>query len=77
MRKQQITAFYLETLLLIVVFVGIILVLTRVFGIHIFSCTRVQPLRDDVDSSKKRLYEHHIPLAVHSSSHEEHSRQLL
>lgn len=33
MRKQQITAFYLETLLLIVVFVGIILVLTRVFGI--------------------------------------------
>ena len=31
-RKQHITAFYLETLLLIVVFISIILVLTRVFG---------------------------------------------
>ena len=31
-RKEHITAFYLETLLLIVVFVGIILVLTQVFG---------------------------------------------
>ena len=32
-RKEHITSFYLETLLLIVVFVGIILVLTQVFGI--------------------------------------------
>ena len=31
-RKQHITAFYLETLLMIVVFISIILVLTRVFG---------------------------------------------
>ena len=31
-RKEHITSFYLETLLLIVVFVGIILVLTQVFG---------------------------------------------
>lgn len=33
MKKQQITAFYLEALLLIVVFVGIILVLTSIFGL--------------------------------------------
>ena len=31
--KEHLTAFYLETLLLIVVFVGIILVLTQVFGL--------------------------------------------
>ena len=31
-KKQHITAFYLETLLMIVVFISIILVLTRVFG---------------------------------------------
>ena len=31
-RKEHITSFYLETLLLIVVFVGIILVMTQVFG---------------------------------------------
>ena len=33
MKRQHITAFYLETVILIVVFVGIILILTRVFGI--------------------------------------------
>ena len=32
-RNGHITAFYLETLLLIVVFIGIILVLTQVFGL--------------------------------------------
>ena len=32
-RNGQITAFYLETLLLIVVFIAIILVLTQVFGL--------------------------------------------
>lgn len=32
-KKQHITAFYLETLLLILVFVAIILVLTHIFGI--------------------------------------------
>ncbi len=32
MKRHQITAFYMETLLLIVVFVGVILLLTRVFG---------------------------------------------
>ena len=32
-KKGHITAFYLETLLLILVFVGIILVLTQIFGI--------------------------------------------
>jgi predicted negative regulator of RcsB-dependent stress response len=32
-RKEHITSFYLETLLLIIVFVGIILVLTQVFGL--------------------------------------------
>lgn len=31
-KKQHITAFYLEALLLIVVFIGMILVLTQVFG---------------------------------------------
>ena len=31
--KQHITAFYLETLLLIVVFISIILVLTQIFGL--------------------------------------------
>lgn len=33
MKRQQVTAFYIEALLLIVVFVGIILVLTSVFGL--------------------------------------------
>lgn len=33
MKRHHITAFYMETLLLIVVFISIILVLTRVFGI--------------------------------------------
>lgn len=33
MKKQHITAFYLETLLLILVFVAIILVLSQIFGI--------------------------------------------
>ncbi len=32
-KRGQITGFYLETLLLIVVFIAIILVLTRVFGV--------------------------------------------
>lgn len=32
-RNGRITAFYLETLLLIVVFIGIILILTQVFGL--------------------------------------------
>ena len=32
-QKEHITAFYLETLLLIMVFVGIILVLTQIFGL--------------------------------------------
>lgn len=32
-RNGHITAFYLETLLLVVVFLGIILILTRVFGL--------------------------------------------
>ena len=32
-RHQHVTAFYLETLLLIAVFISIILVLTRVFGL--------------------------------------------
>ena len=32
MKKHQITAFYLETLLLIAVFIAIILVLTQLFG---------------------------------------------
>ena len=32
-RKEHITAFYIETLILILVFVGIILVLTQIFGI--------------------------------------------
>ncbi len=31
--KEQITAFYLETLVLIAVFISIILVITRIFGI--------------------------------------------
>ena len=31
-RKQHTTAFYIETLLMILAFIGIILVLTRVFG---------------------------------------------
>ena len=33
MKKQHVTAFYLETLLLILVFVAIILVLSQIFGI--------------------------------------------
>ena len=33
MKRQHATGFYLETLLLIVVFIAIILVLTRVFGL--------------------------------------------
>ena len=32
-KNGHITAFYLETLLLIVVFIGIILILTQVFGL--------------------------------------------
>ena len=32
-RNGHITAFYLETLMLVVVFLGIILILTRIFGI--------------------------------------------
>ena len=33
MKRRHITAFYLETLILIIVFIGVILVLVRVFGI--------------------------------------------
>lgn len=43
-KKQHITAFYLETLLMIVVFIAIILVLTRVFGSARVQSTRAKRL---------------------------------
>ena len=47
-RNGQITAFYLETLLLIVVFIAIILVLTQVFGLAQLQSGRAEHLTDAV-----------------------------
>ncbi|MBR1455744.1 MAG: hypothetical protein IJ594_01120 [Oscillospiraceae bacterium] len=49
MRKDRhVTAFYLETLLLILVFIGIILVLTRVFALGKIQSTRAKLLTNAV-----------------------------
>lgn len=47
-RKQHITAFYLETLLMIAVVISIILVLTKVFGGARVQSTRAKRLTDSV-----------------------------
>ena len=47
-RNGQITAFYLETLMLIVVFLGIILILTRVFGMGRMQSAEAARLLDAV-----------------------------
>ena len=46
--KEQITAFYLETLLLILVFIGIILILTQVFGLSRMQSREAAKLTDAV-----------------------------
>ena len=49
MRKNgQVTAFYLETLLLILVFIAIILVLTQVFGLGRMQSAEAKGLNDAV-----------------------------
>ena len=48
MKKQQFTSFYLEALLLIVVFVAMILVLTGVFGAARVQSTRARQLSQAV-----------------------------
>ena len=47
-KNGHITAFYLETLLLIVVFIGIILVLTQVFGLSRTQSREARRLTDAV-----------------------------
>ena len=47
-KNGPITAFYLETLLLIVVFIGIILVLTQVFGLSRTQSREARRLTDAV-----------------------------
>ncbi len=46
--RNQITAFYVEALLLILVFVGIILVLTHVFGLGMSESSEANILTDSV-----------------------------
>ena len=46
--RKQITTFYVETLLLIMVFVGIILVLTQVFGASKLQSSQAQQLTNAV-----------------------------
>ena len=46
MRKNHITAFYVETLLLILVFITIILVLTHVFGLGRAQSAAARELND-------------------------------
>ena len=47
-QKEPVTAFYLETLLLIVVFIAIILVLTQVFGLSRMQSAQARQLTDAV-----------------------------
>lgn len=53
MKKQHITAFYLEALLLIVVFIAIILVLTQIFGLGKSQSSRARQLTDAVVLAEK------------------------
>ena len=47
-RNGHITAFYLETLMLVVVFLGIILILTRIFGMGRMQSSEAAHLSDAV-----------------------------
>lgn len=73
-RKQHITAFYLETLLMIAVVISIILVLTKVFGGARVQSTRAKRLTDSVtlaQNTAEAVSLSHTPQELHDLLNED------